>query len=133
LPFALYLKTKTKTKLMKNESKKITMATVKKFIRENSGKLYINVKSSFDGMIDGLTYQNDGFAMAETDTLHTDATLGIKGAWFVGSSRDWLTKYEDEKFTGITICNSCGSFILAVRKPLKLSGMMPMGTHTEVN
>jgi hypothetical protein len=96
------------------KTKKITLATVKSFIKKNNGKLFINVKSSFDGMIDGCRSQYNGFLKAETDAKMVDCTLGIQGAWFVGDSRDWFKPYQDDMFTGIEVSNSCGRFIIAV-------------------
>jgi hypothetical protein len=98
--------------------KKITLASVKSFIRKNEGKLFINVKSSFDGMTDGCESRHDGFVKAEKDIHHPEQTLGIKGAWFVGSSRDYFTPFDNigGDMTGIEVYNSCGNFILAVYK-----------------
>ncbi len=98
-------------------NKKITRSTVKKFIRENEGNLYINVKSSFDGMTDGCEDQKEGFVKAQPCENH-EYTLGIKGAWFVGNSRDYFTQYDNigGDMTGIEVSNCCGRFILAIRK-----------------
>lgn len=104
--------------------KKITLATVKSFIKKNEGNLYINVKSSFDGMIDGCASQHDGFVKAEKDNTQSlnsdyhDRTQGIKGAWFVGSSRDYFKPFDNigGDMTGIEVSNSCGHFILAIYK-----------------
>lgn len=99
--------------------KRITLATVKSFIKKNRENLYINVKSRFDGMTDCVESLNDGFQKAATDTdKHTqEHSLGIKGAWFVGSSRDYFQPYDNigGDMTGIEVSNSCGSFILAIR------------------
>jgi hypothetical protein len=98
--------------------KKITLATVKKFIRDNRDQLYINVKSSFDGMTDCVESLHDGFVKAseDTDTHTKEHTLGIKGAWFVGQSRDYFSPYDNigKDMTGIEVSNSCGSFVLAI-------------------
>ena len=64
---------------------KTTLATIKSFVRKNEGNLWINVKSSFDGMTDCCESQNGGFTKAEKgvgDAFYKDRTLGIKGAWF---------------------------------------------------
>jgi hypothetical protein len=100
------------------QQKKITLATVKKFIRDNRDQLYINVKSSFDGMTDCVESLHGGFAKAVEDTdAHTkEHTLGIKGAWFVGQSRDYFSPYTNigGDMSGIEVFNSCGSFVLAI-------------------
>jgi hypothetical protein len=102
---------------LENTVSKITRATLKSFVRKNSGKLFIQVKSSFDGMVDGVV-QADGarFGKAVPTDLHHEHTLGVQGAWIVGGGRDSLTAYDDGAFSGIRVYNSCGSFILAVKK-----------------
>lgn len=95
---------------------KITMNTVKSFVRKNEGKLHIRCLSSFDGMVDGVR-PVDGkreFTPAQPGA-HTEHSLGINGAWFVGRSRDYLTPLTENGFTGFHVYNCCGSFDLAVR------------------
>ncbi len=98
--------------------KKITLSTVKSFINKNSGQLLINVRSSFDGMQDCVASVNGGFTIAKSDDREWNKrnTLGIIGAWFVGSSRDYFSAYETDTLKGIEVSNSCGSFIIAVNK-----------------
>lgn len=95
--------------------KKITLATVKAFVKKNDGKIFVNVKSAFNGMTDGVDSVNSGFKQAQTDK-NLDHTLGIEGAWFVGQSRDYFSRYENNTFVGYDIYNCCGRFILAVTK-----------------
>lgn len=95
-------------------NKKITLATVKSFIRNNRPDLYIKVKSSFDGMTDMVEPVAGGFVPAKEDKDHVAETLGIKGAWFVGDSRDYFSYYKEDSWEGIKINSSCGSFILAI-------------------
>lgn len=105
-------------------TKKPTLATVKSFIKNNRNDLLINVKSSFDGMDDCVRQLYDGFNFAKADKTQSlnsdyhDRTQGIQGAWFVGSSRDYVTKYETDSLTGYDISNCCGHFILAIKKEL---------------
>lgn len=98
-------------------SKKITKATLKKFVRENRDKLFINTRSRFSGMIDGCEIVNNGFkSIIEDDkVISSDYTLGIKGVWLVGGGRDYFREYNDPDFTGIETTNCCGCFVLAVR------------------
>ncbi len=98
------------------KTKKITLATVKSFIKKNIGNIYIDVKSEFSGMIDGLEFNNDGFFKALDSDGNNNHTLGIQGAWFVGSSRDYFDAFENDTLTGIKVVNACGSFILAIKK-----------------
>lgn len=95
---------------------RITLATIKSFIRKNTGKLHILTKSRFDGMVDGCesTGQIDFIEACKT-TEHVEHTLGIQGAWFVGSSRDYFTPFNQGGFNGFAVSNSCGRFILAVK------------------
>jgi hypothetical protein len=94
---------------------KITLATIKSFIRKNEGSLFINVKSYFDGMIDGCTSCNDGFGPARKTDDNLRNTAGISGAWFVNGSRDYFKPYNENGYTGYEISNCCGHFILAIK------------------
>jgi hypothetical protein len=98
--------------------KKITLSTVKSFIRKNSDSLLINIGSRFDGMQDCVSSVNSGFMSATKDSREWNQrnTLGIQGAWFVGSSRDYFTAWETETMQGIEVSNCCGSFTLAISK-----------------
>lgn len=96
-------------------TKKITLATVKSFVKKNRENLFINVRSSFDGMVDGLAYYQDGFTQATKEDGNLEHTLGICGAWFVGQSRDYFQSFTDGNFEGIKVHNACGSFIIALK------------------
>ena len=101
--------------------KKPTLATVKSFINKNRENLFINVKSSFDGMTDGVEQLHGGFMPAKKDktvSINSDyynTTQGIEGVWFVGGSRDYIYPYNESGFTGYRVSNSCGVFILAIK------------------
>ena len=96
-------------------SKRITMATVKSFLRKNNGKVLIRVKSRFDGMTDSVEWnRNQGFALAAPAGF-PENTLGLSGAWFVGSSRDRLSPLSEPGLVGFHVYNSCGSFDIAVQ------------------
>jgi len=94
---------------------KTTKATIKSFIKKNEGNLLINVRSSFDGMTDMCEPQTDGFHKAVKTTDFLDKSLGIAGAWFVGSSRDYFTPYNENGLIGYEVTNCCGTFILAIK------------------
>lgn len=96
---------------------KITLATVKRFVERNRNGLHILTKSSFDGMVDGCrdTGQRAFAPVAKPDNVFSN-NMGIRGAWFVFSSRDYFNAYDDGEFTGIEVYNCCGHFTLAVPK-----------------
>ena len=96
--------------------KKITMATVKSFVKNNMQNLFIKEESTFDGMIDGCRFINEGYSPVKVCDSNLSHTLGVTGAWFVGSSRDYFNYVKDNGFIGINIYNSCGSFIIAVKE-----------------
>lgn len=99
--------------------KKVTLATFKKFIRENEGKLLINVHSTFDGMVDCVTDTgNKEFAPAKKsdNKFYADRTLGIAGIWLVGQSRDYFDLFDNGKIKGIEVYNSCGSYTVGIYK-----------------
>lgn len=97
-----------------SEQKKVTLATVKSFIKRNKEKLFINVKRTFDGMTDSIEERDGGVHPAVMKDWHMEHTLGIQGAWFVGGGRDYFRDYNEGGFVGYTISNSCGSFVLAI-------------------
>jgi len=97
--------------------KKITRTTLKSFINQNKDSVYVKNESSFSGMTDCIeTLNGSQFIKAEYSTDNYEYTLGVAPAWFVGSSRDYFTAFENEEFTGYEVCNCCGKFIVATRK-----------------
>ena len=95
---------------------KITKATLKSFVRKNANKLFINVKSSFDGQVDGCEPCHAGFQPAVRSEIHEGHTLGYKGIWLVSGSRDYFRPYNENGFEGIEVSNCCGYFIVAIKK-----------------
>lgn len=102
------------------ETKKVTLATLKAFAKRNSNNLFVKEVSSFDGMTDGIEYNdNAGFVKTEITDKTNYYQTGIQGVYTVGSSRDYFSIYEDSKFYGIEVYNCCGKSILAVKKEVK--------------
>lgn len=102
---------------METTTKKITIATIKAFIKNNAGNLFIKVNSSFDGMVD-CVMQNEGaeYRKAVPAQNAIDYNFGIAGAWFVGHSRDYFTLINTAEYFGYNVSNSCGSFDLVIKK-----------------
>jgi hypothetical protein len=108
---------------------KITVATVKSFIKKNRTSLLLEVKSSFDSMQDMVTRCEGGFREATPRTYYSqDArgyvavaedcknSLGINGIWFVGGSRDSCSRFETETLIGFEVSNCCGTWKVAIAK-----------------
>lgn len=109
--------------------KKITVATVKSFIRKNREKLLIKITSRFDGMVDAVQFEDaPEFTPARNrDYFDRDthkwidvpqtckSTLGIQGVWFVGGG-DWCQAFETDTYIGFEVSNCCGSWIVAIAK-----------------
>ena len=95
---------------------KITKATVKSFIKKNFNNLHINVKSSFDGMVDGCVSNHEGFKKIINTNDNVEHTCGIQDAWFVNHSRDYFSIHDTDTHFGYQVMNSCGVFILAILK-----------------
>lgn len=93
------------------KNKKITLATLKSFIKQDT--IFLKVRNSFNGMIDGLSPGTNIFEIIKTTNSNVSNTLGIIGVWCVGSSRDYFTYFNDGTFEGIEVYNSCGCFVLA--------------------
>lgn len=103
---------------MTTATKKITRTTIKQFIKRElaAGNLWIKVRSKFDGMYDGVNeVDSSTYLQVKEDTFNKENTLGIQGAWFVGSSRDYFYPHEENEFIGYKVINCCGSFVLAMR------------------
>lgn len=98
------------------KAQKITLATVKSLINKNSENLYIKLESQFNGTTEGVESVKDFFTKVEKTESNVKNTLGINGAWFVGSSRDYFTAFENDNFTGVEVYNCCCSFILAIKR-----------------
>jgi len=99
------------------EEKKITLATIKSFIRKNKEHLHIDCKSSFDGMVDCvMPCKGHGFEKATMVDKGHAHNLGIDGAWFVGQSRDSFSNVVSDDYEGFYISNCCGSFSIAIPK-----------------
>lgn len=96
---------------MEAKTKKITMATVKAFIRKNADNLYVKVNSSFDGMTDCVQHVKDNYRK-----ISANDAIGINGVWVVGESRDRINIYSDNEYTGYEIYNCCGSGIIVTKK-----------------
>lgn len=97
---------------------KITKATFKKLVREGIERdnIYIKALSTFDGQIDGTRYLDGGFTKTQKRDDGNEHNLGVVGIWLVGGGRDYFQGYEDDQFAGIEVSNSCGHFIVAIKK-----------------
>jgi hypothetical protein len=99
-----------------NSTKKITLATLKAFAKR-ADKLFVKEESSFSGMTDCVEHILG--AEFKPTKMTSDVSFyktGIQGVYTVGSSRDYLTKYETAELIGIEVYNCCGSSILAIKK-----------------
>jgi hypothetical protein len=89
------------------KNKKITMATLKSFIK-NANNLFVETKSRFNGMFDGIEYFKD----TEMIQIEKADAIGYKGVYCVGRSRDYFTYKEKDGYIGIQVSNACGCEIL---------------------
>jgi hypothetical protein len=101
----------TTTTLPTETQKRITLATLKSFIRKNANFLYIKSKSRFDGMTDCVQEVQDQFT-----SILAENAIGLKGAYLVGGSRNRFWNFENDNFVGIEISNCCGRSIIAIKK-----------------
>lgn len=102
------------------KAKKLTLASLKSFIKANDGQIWIKNISDFDAMVDCVMPCNDaGFRKAEKKECTEysyNHNLGYYGIWLVNGSRNNFSHYNDGIFTGIEVYNCCGSFIVAVKR-----------------
>lgn len=110
------IKYKAEQKEANNGKTKITLATLKAFLNKNEANIYIKVNSRFDGMSDMVESVEDNFSKVVRSEDIKDNDLGFAGLWLVGSSRDSISIYQDNEFTGFAVWNCCGSCIVATKK-----------------
>lgn len=97
-------------------TKKITLATVKSFIKKNEGNLFVKEESSFCGMSDMVEFDKNAEFKPSTKTeSNLSCTLGIQGLWVVGSWNSY-TAFENEQFIGFEIYNCCATSLIAAKK-----------------
>ncbi len=96
---------------------KITLTTIKKFIKDNKEGLYIMPKSSFDGMVDCIMPIDSDWKKIDPQKLNFEDkyTYGINGTWFTPTG-NLYSPYVDDVMVGYEVYNCCGSFLLAFRK-----------------
>jgi hypothetical protein len=97
--------------------KKVTLATIKSFMKGCNASLYVKPLSAFDGMVDCVMpceEKNRWFNVSGRYNPDKSNTYGLgSGAWFVGGSRNWFSLYADDTYIGYEVSNCCGSFIVA--------------------
>ena len=95
---------------------KITLATLKSFLKKNEGNLYIIEHSRFDGMSDMVETNLNAKMHKVDDKFNPEAksTFGINGVWVVRGSRDWFSERKlttaDAEYEGINCYNCCGEW-----------------------
>ncbi len=102
---------KTIEVLKKLKNQKITKATLKSFIR-HSDRLFVQTKSSFDGMSDCVMPSQDK-SMKE---ISKEKAIGHEGVWLVGGSRNSFKLIETPTHFGIEVYNCCGCSTLFTEK-----------------
>lgn len=93
-----------------NKSKKITIATVKSFIRKNFNNLYIKIINEFDSMIDGTSYNYNSEFKKVSQNIEYYFNL------FSNSTKNYCEKFENNEFIGYEVGNCCYDFIIAIKK-----------------
>lgn len=98
-------------------TKRITLATIKSWMKKNEGRIYVQERSRFDGSIDAVSYHEaPEFNLAQPSYNPHKNNFNMRGVWFVFGGGDCYTPYDDGKFQGYEVYNCCGSFILATLK-----------------
>jgi hypothetical protein len=105
-------------KSLSEKPKRITLATIKSFIRKNKENLFIRTTRSYD-LIESFSKTSDNlnFRPIESTDLSIQYTLGIKDVWIAGQGRDGFLAYENDKYIGYDIYNVCHAFNLVIKKP----------------
>jgi hypothetical protein len=93
------------------KSKKITLATLKLFIKK-ANNLFVEEKSNFNGMTDCV----ESFKNTKMVEVSKEDAIGHNGVWCVGGSRNYFTFEENDNYFGIEVSNCCGHSILWTSK-----------------
>ena len=100
---------------MTNANKKITLATVKTFVRKTVGKgLCVKANARFNGMTDGIESVVDSYRSVASAQMSDDTTLGIDGAYFVCGSRNYFYVINTADWFGFQVSNCVGIFELVI-------------------
>lgn len=102
------------------KTKKITIATVKSFIRKHNaaGTLLVRCDSSFDGMTDCVERNRDAAFFAPQAAREHSSNMGLQGIYFVAQSGNWCSAYDDGTYAGFKVSNCCGSWVVAAKQEL---------------
>ncbi len=96
-------------------TKRITKATIKAFIKKNANQLYLQKKSSYDGMCDGWSDRAaHPFQRVSVGSGTHDKQLGIDGVWFT-TTGNLFQEYNDGVYVGYNVYNCCGEFNIAIK------------------
>ena len=98
-------------------AKKITIATVKAFIRRNmkAGTLLVRSDAEFSGMTDCVESNRDAAFVPAVACHDNGNNVGVRGVYFVGSSGNYCTPFADGDVTGFRVSNCCGRWVVAAR------------------
>lgn len=103
-------------KTLPNPSAKHTVAHLKKFVRDYRDVLEIRCESDFNGMSDCIEHNPDAKWQPATERDSVpEHTLGVRGVWIVGRSRDRISYFSSKGRVGFFVYNCCGSFTVAVK------------------
>lgn len=97
-------------------TKRITKATLKAFIKKNIHNLWLEQSYSYDGRIDGISFNDKSFkrVIIDPDNLNKP-NLGVPGIWITDSD-NLFTEYCTDRFYGIEVYNCCGCFTIAIER-----------------
>jgi hypothetical protein len=98
-------------------NKKVTIATVKAFIRKNRNALLVRVASSFDGMTDCVEPTSDRNFIQAQEAYHKSMkhNMEINGVWFVNGSRNYVSPLFADGYSGFEVYNCCGKWAVAIK------------------
>lgn len=96
------------------KAKKITLATIKSFVRKNENNLLIRVTSTFDGMTDCVQQIENEFEKIKKAEYKYENNLGFNGIWLVGGGRNYFSQLNTKGKIGFHVYNCCGSFDIAI-------------------
>lgn len=98
---------------------KVTLATLKSFLKKNDGKIYVYNKSRFDGMCDGVRDIHDAQWILSPYKYNSEKRNSFGHTHLihcVDSGGNLVTPYSKDGFIGFEVYNCCGCFVVAIKE-----------------
>jgi hypothetical protein len=107
---------KVKNRITDFSSKKITKTTLKSFLKEFSGKLYIKESAKFSIDSDcNVSKDNEFIKVLNTPNFY-NSYIKLDGVLIYSVGNNFMEFFENSEFYGIKVSHCSGRVIVAIKK-----------------